>query len=140
MAGPTASRAVQRRAERRHLDLGVRRLNLLEWRSTFAEGARMAHEPGPRTLVARHVADATTRFGRDSLWRFASMALRDGGRLYADFWIGGGQDRELQRAVDPRTARAELEAHGADIVHSETFEAPGEAGRRIGRMVAQWRT
>jgi SAM-dependent methyltransferase len=137
---PNASRAVQRRAERRGLDLAARRLNLLEWRSTFAEGARLAHQPGPRTVVARHLADATTRFGRDSLWRFASMALRDGGRLYTEYWIEGGEDRALLRRVRASTVRAELIGHGADIVHEETFDAPGEPGRRIGRTVAQWRT
>ncbi len=137
---PTASRAVQLRAEGRGLDLAVRRLNLLEWRSTFAEGARLAHQPGPRTVVARHLADATTRFGRDSLWRFASMALRDGGRLYAEYWVEGGDERALLRRLRPATVRAELIGHGADIVHEETFDAPGEPGRRIGRTVAQWRT
>ncbi len=135
---PNASRAVQRRAEERGLDLAVRRLNLLEWRSVFSEGARQAHQPGPRTLVARHLADATTRFGRDSLWRFASMALRDGGRLYAEYWVGGGEERALLRRVEPATVHDELIRHGADIVHEETFDAPGEPGRRIGRTVAQW--
>ncbi len=136
---PTASRAVQRRAEEGGLDLAVRRLNLLEWRSTFAEGARLAHRPGPRTVVARHLADATTRFGRDSLWRFASMVLRDGGRFYTEYWVGGGEPRAFLRPVDPSTVRAGLIRHGADIVHEETFDAPGEPGRRIGRTVAQWR-
>jgi len=137
---PTASRAVQRRAEARGLDLAVRRLNLLEWRSAFAEGARLAHQPGPRTVVARHLADATTRFGRNSLWRFASMALRDGGRLYTEYWVEGGEERALLRRLRPSAVRAELIGHGADIVHEETFDAPGEPGRRIGRTVAQWRT
>jgi SAM-dependent methyltransferase len=136
---PTASLAVQRRAEEGSLDLAVRRLNLLEWRSTFAEGARLAHRPGPRTVVARHLADATTRFGRDSLWRFASMVLRDGGRFYTEYWVGGGEARTFLRPVDQSTVRQGLIRHGADIVHEETFDAPGEPGRRIGRTVAQWR-
>jgi hypothetical protein len=137
---PTASVAVQRAAADEELDLTVRRLNLLEWRSTFGEGARLAHTTGPRTLVARHLADATTRFGRDSLWRLASMALRDGGRLYVELWTGGGEAGPRERAVPLARVVEELGRHGADIVHKHEFEAPGESGRGIGRLVAQWRT
>jgi hypothetical protein len=137
---PTASRAVQRLVAEEALDLDVRRLNLLEWRSTFGEGARLAHTPGPRTLVARHLADATNRFGRDSLWRFASMALRDGGRLYLDVWTGGGEGGSRERAVPLDRVVEELGRHGAAIVQTREFEAPGQPGRGIGRLVAQWRT
>jgi SAM-dependent methyltransferase len=137
---PSASRAVQRAAAEEGLDLSVRRLNLLEWRSTFGEATRLAHTAGPRTVVARHVADATTRFGRDSLWRFASMALREGGRLYVEVWTGGGERGPRERAVPLARVVEELGRHGADIVHMQELEAPGEPGRGIGRLVAQWRT
>ncbi|RLV50845.1 methyltransferase domain-containing protein [Nocardioides mangrovicus] len=114
---PRASTAVQRRAQQAGLPLEVRRLNLLEWRSVLGEGARLAHQPGPRTLLARHVADETTRFGRESLWRFASMALREGGSLYVE---GGAQAGE------------ELVTAGAVIVSSDL------AG--TGRVVARWQS
>ncbi|MDQ6641588.1 MAG: class I SAM-dependent methyltransferase [Actinomycetota bacterium] len=136
---PTASLAVRRVVEEQGLDLTVRRFNLLEWRSTFGEGARLAHTPGPRTVLARHVADATTDFGRDSLWRFASMALRDGGRLYVEALAGDGM-APLERAVPVTRMVDELGRHGADIVQTQDLEAPGRPGRRIGRLVAQWRT
>ena len=75
---PTASRAVQRRAEGRGLDLAVRRLNLLEWRSDLRRGrpagapARTAHGGGaaprrrhhavrPRLAVALRVDGAARR-------------------------------------------------------------------------------
>ena len=137
---PTASRAVQRAAADEGLDLTVRRLNLLEWRSTFGEATRLAHSAGPRTIVARHLADATTKFGRDSLWRFASMALRDGGRLYVEAWAGGGESCSGERVVPLGLMVEELGWHGAHILHTQELEAPGPSGRGIARLVAQWRT
>ena len=121
-----------------------RRLNLLEWRSIFAEGARLAHQPGPRdpdgaaprrrhrragaaTLVAVRVDGAARR-------RSALHGVLGSSR-------GGHEPRELRAgpALDGRRGAARWSRHGADIVHEETFDAPGEPGRRIGRTVAQWR-
>jgi len=68
------------------LPLDVRFVNLTEWRSVYAEGARLAHSPRPRVILVRHVLDATSGFGRASLARLCGMALRDGGRLYAEFF------------------------------------------------------
>ncbi len=62
---PSASQAVRQAADDEGLDLHVRLLNLNEWRTLFAEGARMARIEGPRVMIARHTADATNRFGRD---------------------------------------------------------------------------
>ncbi|MCW2758178.1 MAG: Methyltransferase type 11 [Nocardioidaceae bacterium] len=135
---PSASTAVQRVADDERLPLAVRRLNLLEWRSTFGEAARLAQVPGPRTLVARHLADATNKVGRDSLWRFASMALRDGGRLYLEFWTGGGDAGLGERALPVALVREELTRYGATIVLTD--ESTGRGGRSTGRLVATWPT
>ena len=59
----------------------------------------MARVDGPRVMIARHTADATSRFGRKSLARFASMSLRGGGRLYLDVWTGPGKTPDRLRAV-----------------------------------------
>jgi SAM-dependent methyltransferase len=80
------SRATER-AEQESLDLTVRHLNLTEWRSVYAEGARLAHTPRPRVILANHVADATSGVGRAALARLCSMALREGGRLFAEFYV-----------------------------------------------------
>ena len=141
---PTASTRRAAVARRAGLDLAVRRLNLLELRSALAEGARLAHQPGPRTVVARHLADATTRFGRDSLWRFASMALRDGGRLYAEYWVEGGDERAVLRRLRSRRrcgaeldgARRRYRAPRGDL-RARRGESPGAGSAGL---VAQWRT
>jgi SAM-dependent methyltransferase len=138
---PSAASAAVARAGRDGLDLESRLLNLQEWRSVFGEGARVAHLPGPRTLLANHLLDATTRFGRESLARFASMALRDGGRLYADFWTGGGvPDNTPSRPVALEEVLATLRARGAHILHAAEVDTndPAHAGRRTGRVVAEW--
>lgn len=81
---PRALAGAARAAEAEGLALEVRRLNLTEWRSVLAEGTRLAHDPRPRVVLARHVLDATSGFGRESLVRLCAMALRQGGQLLAD--------------------------------------------------------
>ncbi len=85
---PRALRDAQSVAEAEGLPLQVRTLNLTEWRSTLSEGARLAADPRPRVVLARHVMDATSAFGRESLARLCAMAFRGaGGRLLADLHI-----------------------------------------------------
>jgi hypothetical protein len=142
---PWASRLVQEAAREEELDLTVRELNLLSLRSWLAAGARLAHEPGPRTILARHLADALVPSARDAAWRLCDMALRDGGRLYLEFCSGPPERRgehDLLASVPVETVTAELAAHGAVIVHREdTHEtrASGERGRPVSRLVAEWR-
>ncbi|MFC4784113.1 methyltransferase domain-containing protein [Nocardioides sp. MAHUQ-72] len=135
---PRALRAVCAQAEAEGLDLDVRLLNLTEWRSVFAEGARLAHDPRPRVMMARHVLEATSIVGRESLVRFASMALRGGGRLYADFHLGA-QVRELPwavGAVDPERVAALARRAGARVV--EVDEVPVKKGPPVTRLMGEW--
>jgi hypothetical protein len=76
------------------------------------------------------------------------MALRDGGRLYAEFWAGEPGRRDESQLVAPvptDVVVAELEQRGAVIVHREEIpvETSGRAGRpgqrrTMARLVAQW--
>ncbi len=70
-----------------HLPLEVRELNLTELRSVLGEGARLAHEPGPRVVLAQHLLDAVGPRGCENFARFCSLVLRDGGTLLAQFFI-----------------------------------------------------
>jgi hypothetical protein len=145
---PRAAEAARLAAQGEGHDLTVRDVNLLSLRSVLAEGARLAHAPGPRTVVARHLVDATVAAGRAGAWRLCEMALRDGGRLYLEFWTGEGERRREGQLLAPVPAdlvAAELEDRGAVIVHREqaTVEATsGETGptaeRTVARLVAQW--
>jgi hypothetical protein len=136
---PSASAAVQQAAAEEGLALDVRMLNLDEWRSVLAEGARMARVQGPRMMLARHVADATTEFGRESLARFASMALRGGGRLYLDVWTGGGRVPERLRPVPlDRVARTLTEQGARILVKRERPPRAGSGRSARGRLVVQW--
>ncbi len=96
---PRALRDAAAVAAAEGLPLEVRPLNLTEWRSTLSEGARLAADPRPRVVVARHVMDATTAFGRESLVRLCSMALRGGGgRLLADLHVVDRSDDDIREA------------------------------------------
>jgi len=142
---PWASEAVQEVAAAEGLDLTVRPINLHSLRSWLAEGTRLAHTPGPRAILCRHLVDAGNDASRDSTWRVCEMALREGGRLYLEFWDGEPRPREGTELLSPVPAdvvAAELEARGAVIVHRESTQetkASGEPGRPLARMVAQWR-
>jgi hypothetical protein len=142
---PRGAAAAKRAADRAGHDLEVREVNLLSLRSVLAEGARLAHTPGPRTIVANHLVDATVAEGRAGAWRLCEMALREGGRLYLEFRSGDGRRRteeQLLAAVPVDTVVAELEERGAVIVHREEMqvETSGHAGpgRTTARLVAQW--
>jgi SAM-dependent methyltransferase len=122
--------------------------NLLELRQVLGWGASLASRPGPRTVLARHVADATDGIGRAHLWRFCEMVLRDGGRLYLEFLMPGVGARfarqNFLRALSPEQVVTELAARGGTVVHREEIKpnkqptARESDGRRICRMVVQW--
>ena len=139
---PRAAQAVRRVAAEEGLALDVRPLNLTEWRSVLGEGARLARVEEPRAILARHVADATSAFGRESLARFASMSLRNGGRLHLDVWTGrGAAPPPKLRPLELAPLARLLESHGATIVQSRELPAGPEGKGRpysIGRLVAQW--
>ncbi len=144
---PRGAMAAKRAADRAGHELDVREVNLLSLRSTLAEGTRLAHLRGPRTIVANHLADATVAAGRSGAWRLCEMALRDGGRLYLEFWAGEAGRRDESQLVAPVPAEvvvAELEQRGAVIVHREKtqVETSGRTGRpgqrTTARLVAQW--
>lgn len=146
---PWAAGPVQEVATSEGLGLEVAQLNLTELRSTLGVGARLAHAGGARTLMARHLVDATNDVGRKALWRVSEMALRGGGRLYLDFLsasqevagVPGVRGEDHLRPLDAGMIERELEERGAVVVHREDLRedvAPGESGRPIRRMVAQW--
>lgn len=142
---PWASEAVQAVAAEEGLDLVVRPINLHALRSWMAEGTRLAHTPGPRTILCRHLLDAGTAYSRDSTLRVAEMALREGGRLYLEFLAGRPRPRNANQLLSPvplDQVVAALEKRGAVIVHRESThekKATGEPGRPLGRLVAEWR-
>ncbi|TIC87412.1 class I SAM-dependent methyltransferase [Nocardioides sp. GY 10113] len=145
-----AGRAAQRRAERRGHDLTLRPLNLTELRSVLGAGARVSREPGPTAMLARHVLDATSASGRANLCRFASMALRGGGRLYAEFRTGpgdgAGQGGPGQHPVPAAEVEALVTEAGGTVLSVEEVLPIGDdteaepAGERRGvvRVIAEW--
>ena len=82
-------------------------------------------------ILARHVVDATSELGRESLARLCSMALRDGGKLLAEFyrvdgdqvpeWVVGQPEAEAFATLlrDAGASRVEVRdrmRHGRPIV------------------------
>lgn len=118
------------------LDLSTRQLNLSEWRSVLGEGARLAHDPRPRVVLARHLLDATDRWGRESFARFCSMALRTGGRAYVEFHGRGRPDLEwVIGRVDTDQLVADLRRFGARRV--DVGPGAGPDGDVL-RLVGEW--
>lgn len=138
---PRALRGAVDAAKEEGLAFEARSLNLDEWRSVLAEGARAARMPGPKAVLARHVADATDDFGREALARFASMALRGGGRVYVDVWTGHGVPQPRLTPLKVEQVVAVLEKQGARIVAADE-EIRDPRGPRprfsIGSIVGEW--
>ena len=97
------------RADRFDLDLDIRHLNLTDSRSVYAEGALLARRPVPRVVLARHVLDSTSSVGRASLARLCSMAMREGGRLLAEFHVAEAGDGIDWEDMDWMVGRPDLE-------------------------------
>ncbi len=121
--------------------------NLLELRSVLATGALVAAEPGPRVVLARHLADHVGARARRNAWTAARMMLHDGGRLYVEFLVQRGDGRlarqQRARVRKPAAVARELRAMGATIVERETVRVPrsdrsGGSPAKICRMVATW--
>ncbi len=134
---PRALATASEEAEAASLDLDVRFLNLTDWRSVFSEGARLAQRPRPRVILARHLVDATSAAGRESLARLCSMSLREGGRLLAEFhlrddrqplpWMVGHPDVEAFT-----TLLRDAGASDVEVTHLE------RRGRRTVRLIGKW--
>jgi hypothetical protein len=136
-----AGRAARRIATRRGLDLSIRHLNFSELRSVLGEGARVAHQDGPRVVLARHVLDAVSGQGRENVARFASMCLRTGGRLYADVWTGSGPGDFGIRPMTLDDVVSVIESSGGSVASAEVLpESNGEprSPGSVCRVVAEW--
>jgi len=137
---PHAATAVIEEAAAKGLPLDVRRLNLLELRSVLGEGARAAHQTGPRAILASHMLDATYAVGRQGFMRFARMALRGGGRLYAEFWTSKTTDVRQLWPIPVAEVADLITANGGSILHAtdtvRTLSSGVDVG--VGRVVAQW--
>ena len=134
---PRALGMAQRTADREGLDLETRYLNLTEWRSVLAEGAWLARRPGPKVVLARHVVDATSGFGREALARLCSMALRDGGRLVAEFYLPSSKSPKewLVGRPDLESFQAHLRRAGATGIDMVEFN---RNGRPAVRVLGEW--
>ena len=137
-----ASRKAAEVAAGKGLALDFRQMNLCELRSVLAESARLAHEPGPKVVTARHIAEATDKVGRAHLWRSCRMVLAGGGRLYLEFLVKRGEDdtfakRHHLRTLPVSLVEQELAECGATVL-SRKVKADDPSGRRICRMVVEW--
>ena len=135
---PRGARGAMRVATADGLPLESRALNLTEWRSMLAETARLTRTEGPRVILARHLLDATNQVGRDAFLRFARVALRGGGTLYADVWTGEGEPGFGLRPFDPDRLAELVELHGGSVLSRERLAPGDKRSRGLGRVVARW--
>jgi hypothetical protein len=145
---PPDLRAGVRRAERRGIDARFEWMNLGELRSVLRAGTWLSREPGPRTVLAHHVVDATDGRGRANLLRLARMVSRSSGRLYLQAYTTPTElsARLGLRAIEPAALTEMVEASGGRVEEvlglgeSEAGmgEAPPGGAPVICRMVVSW--
>jgi SAM-dependent methyltransferase len=119
---PRDFKRAYRRATRRKLDATFEWMNLTELRSVLVTGAVLSRAPGPRVVLARHVAEATDRNGRENLLRLAKMITRGSGRLYLQFRVthrGGGDVPRL----DLERFRSQVTSLGGRVVEDIGLDA-----------------
>ena len=126
--------------------VGRRVLNLLDERDVLTVGALAARQKGPKVVTARQVLEAVPARSRDQLWRFAAMALSDGGRVYAEGTSRSPRACRLEQErtgsprlwpVDPQAVADDVRASGGRLVHREGFAAASRASRT--GSPARWR-
>lgn len=142
---PQALALAEQVAQQESVELVVRQLNLTEWRSVLAEGARLAQVRRPRVVLARHVLEATSTEGRAGFARLCSMALRDGGRVLAECYLppeepapGAEADEGpewMVGPVDPEETAELFRAAGAQRVIVKRFR---RGGRPAVRLLGVW--
>jgi hypothetical protein len=145
---PPDLRAGVRRATRRGLDARFEWMNLGELRSVLRAGTWLSREPGPRTMLAHHLVDATDQRGRANLLSLARMVTRSSGKLYLQAYTAPTQlsARLGQRTIDVASFTELVEASGGRV---DQLVALGEREAGLGeaslggdpvicRMVVSW--
>jgi hypothetical protein len=126
--------------------VGRRVINLLDERDVLTVGALAARQKGPKVVTARRVLEAVPPRSRDQLWRFAAMALSDGGQVFVEGISRSPQEcrRTQERTgsprlwpVDPAAVVDDVHASGGRVVHREGFAAASRASRT--GSPARWR-
>ena len=103
----------------------VETFNLESMRQTLAAGARFARRPGPVAVYGRFLIHALSESARPSFWRFASMAVRHGGRVYLEFrterdeFLPKAFGQHYRRFLSAREVAAEAAQQGLRVVHQE---------------------
>ena len=126
--------------------VGRRVMNLLDERDVLTVGALAARQKGPKVVTARQLLEAVPPRSRDQLWRFAAMALSDGGRVLVEGMSRSPRACRLEQErtgsprlwpVDPHAVADDVRASGGRIVHREGFAAASRASRT--GSPARWR-
>lgn len=126
--------------------VGRRVLNLLDERDVLTVGALAARQKGPKVVTARQLLEALPPRSRDQLWRFAAMALAEGGQVFVEGLSRSPRACRLEQErtgvprlwpVDPHAVADDVRASGGRVLHREGFAAAARASRA--GSAARWR-
>lgn len=134
-----------RRCRRDDVPVTFRWANLCEHRSVLATVAELGRLPGPRVVMARHVADATNSAGRENLMRMGRLLCRTNGRLYLQVQERG-PDAVGNGLIQPVAADSllqALQARGGTLVErlevvDDEPPVPGSTAEEPERSVTRW--
>ena len=115
--------------------------------NVLTNGARLAHEPGPKHVYARLLVDALAVPARPGLWRFCSMVGRSGGHTFLEFRTAANRGQptffgpHARTYADPDEIAAEIASYGGRVIDrvEGTDLAPlGKENPVICRMEVSW--
>lgn len=133
------------------LRVHTRHLNLEDLRDVLSLGALLSRRDGRPAVVARELLEALTPAGEESFFRFCSMVLRGGGRLYLEgvartpreshAWQAERETGRV-RPLDPNAVVGTATAAGGRIVSRAGFDEAARAVRTgppaTWRMTVEW--
>lgn len=137
-----------RRARVQEIPVEFAWVNFCDLRSVMPAVAELSRLPGPRSVMGRHLLDATDAHGREHLLRAARVLTRGGGKLYLQFQTVATEisARMGVHPLDPAAVTAQIVEAGGRVEQMVELDEHEDGAFDVGpsgvpticRMMVSW--